>query len=84
MITVLFFGRVREQLDSDKLEIPWSDAYANLNALQAHLCKERGGSWDAVLGQDNMIRAINQTVVSDNPALVDGDEVAFFPPVTGG
>jgi molybdopterin converting factor small subunit len=31
-----------------------------------------------------MIRAINQTVVDGNSPLQDGDEVAFFPPVTGG
>ncbi len=84
MLTVVFFGRVREQLGSDRLEIPWSDTYANLDTLQAHLCEEHGGNWEAVLAQDNMIRAINQTVVTDNLALADGDEVAFFPPVTGG
>jgi sulfur-carrier protein len=31
-----------------------------------------------------MIRAVNQVVVDGNRALQDGDEIAFFPPVTGG
>lgn len=84
MLKVLFFGRVREQLDCDALEVPWSEACGRLNALQAQLCEEQGASWEAVLNQDNMIRAINQTVVNDNPELADGDEIAFFEPVTGG
>jgi sulfur-carrier protein len=45
---------------------------------------ERGAAWRDVLAQDNMIRAVNQVVVPGNCTLRDGDEVAFFPPVTGG
>ncbi|MFT4521076.1 MAG: molybdopterin synthase sulfur carrier subunit, partial [Halioglobus sp.] len=40
--------------------------------------------WRAVLQQNNLIRAINQSVAHANCTLSDGDEVAFFPPVTGG
>ena len=84
MLRVLFFARIKEQLGCSSLDLPWPDAAADLDALQEQLCVERGALWREVLGQENMIRAINQTVVSDNGALHDGDEVAFFPPVTGG
>ena len=46
--------------------------------------EERGGKWSAVLGEENMIRAVNQAVTDANTDLSDGDEAAFFPPVTGG
>ncbi|RLA49564.1 MAG: molybdopterin converting factor subunit 1 [Gammaproteobacteria bacterium] len=84
MLKVLFFARIKEQLDCGALELEWQDAVADLDGLQEQLCAAHGDQWREVLGQDNMIRAVNQTVVDGNRALRDGDEVAFFPPVTGG
>lgn len=84
MIKVLFFASVKEQLDCAALDIPWRESVADLDALQVFLAAERGQRWGDVLGQDNMIRAVNQSVVSGNCKLHEGDEVAFFPPVTGG
>jgi molybdopterin synthase sulfur carrier subunit len=84
MIKVLFFARVREQLGCSLLELPWPVAGLDLAGLQERLCVERGDEWRDVLAQDNMIRAVNQIVVPGNCVLHDGDEVAFFPPVTGG
>lgn len=84
MLKVLFFARIREQLDCGALDLPWDPSLVDLDALQAQLYRQYGQRWREVLSQDNMIRAVNQVVVSDNCALRDGDEVAFFPPVTGG
>lgn len=84
MLKVLFFAGVREQLGCASLDLPWPEAGLDLDRLQAQLCRERGDTWSNVLAQDNMVRAVNQVVVADNSALCDGDEIAFFPPVTGG
>jgi molybdopterin synthase sulfur carrier subunit len=84
MLKVLFFARIKEQLNCSGLDLEWPGAATDLDALQRQLCAQHGGKWAEVLGQDNMIRAVNQTVVDGNSALRDGDEVAFFPPVTGG
>jgi sulfur-carrier protein len=84
MIKVLFFGRVREELDCSGLDIETGEGAGSLDSLQSQLCEQGGDKWHSVLGQDNIIRAVNQTVAEGNQSLVDGDEVAFFPPVTGG
>lgn len=84
MLKVLFFASVKEQLNCASLELQWSDRIGSLDALQQSLCDERGEHWRSVLGQNNMIRAVNQVVIDSNADLSDGDEVAFFPPVTGG
>ena len=84
MLQVLFFARVKEQLNCAGLELQWQHCVSDLDSLQEQLCTERGAVWREVLGQENLIRAVNQTVVNGNKNLVDGDEVAFFPPVTGG
>ena len=84
MLRVLFFARVKEELGCPGVDVPWDNAVADLDSLQARLCRDGGPSWQEVLNRSNMIRAVNQSVVAENTALNDGDEVAFFPPVTGG
>ena len=84
MVKVLFFARLREELDCAGLEIPWSDRLTDLDALYNALYEHGGERWRRLLGQRNIIRAVNQTVAEGNCVLHDGDEVAFFPPVTGG
>jgi molybdopterin synthase sulfur carrier subunit len=84
VIKVLFFARIREELDCPGLEVAWSDSVNDLDALQEQLFLERGERWREILTQHNIIRAVNQSVVEDGSPLKDGDEIAFFPPVTGG
>ena len=83
MIQVLFFGRLREQLDCDALELDWSADLASAGAVKAHL-QERGAAWRDALGQANLLCAVNQVQAQGEQVVADGDEVAFFPPVTGG
>jgi len=84
LITVLFFASVRERLGCDRVELDTRFAGPDLDSLQARLCEGQGSLWEEVLGQANIVRAVNQTVAEGNQSLSDGDEVAFFPPVTGG
>lgn len=84
MLKVLFFAGVREQLGCASLDLSWPDAGLDLDQLQELLYRERGERWRNILQQENLVRAINQVVVVANMALCDGDEIAFFPPVTGG
>ena len=53
-------------------------------ALRAHLAA-RGGAWTRALAEKRLLRvAVNQDMVQPAAAIQAGDEVAFFPPVTGG
>lgn len=82
MIRVLFFARLREQLDTDATEL--EAAPATVAEARARLVEAGGPRWRSVLEEDNIIAAVNQEVVSLDAPLRDGDELAFFPPVTGG
>ena len=84
MIRVLFFARIREQLGQTALDVNYGPALQTLAGLQEHLIAEHGGCWPEVLGAPNVVRAVNQEMADLDQALADGDEVAFFPPVTGG
>ena len=46
---------------------------------------QRGEVWSQLLSPERSLScAVNQHSAAENVALSDGDEVAFFPPVTGG
>ena len=81
MITVKLFARIREDLDCRELQ--WTTA-GSVRDLVSALGRERGGHWSDVLLAPQVIVAINQQVGGLDSPLDDGDEVAFFPPVTGG
>ncbi|MFC1234198.1 molybdopterin synthase sulfur carrier subunit [Vibrio sp. F74] len=81
MIKVLFFAQTRELLDLDGLDI--EPNYATAEELRAFLC-EKGDKWSLALAHGKLLVAINQTISPLDSVITDGDEVAFFPPVTGG
>lgn len=84
MLHIVFFAQIKEQLACANIDLEWSDALSTVKALQEHLCSRENGQWREVLGQANIICAVNHTVATDNVVLNDCDEIAFFPPVTGG
>jgi molybdopterin synthase sulfur carrier subunit len=84
MITVLYFARLREALGqgSERIELPLN--VRDLEGLRA-LLVARGGAWEQELAPSKPVRAaVNQAMAFGDAPLSDGDEVAFFPPVTGG
>lgn len=81
MINVLFFAQVRELVGIDRLELPAE--YQNVEALRSQLAQQ-GDRWALALESGKLLAAVNQTLVSMQHPVRAGDEVAFFPPVTGG
>lgn len=81
MINVMFFAQVRELVGTDSLTL--NAGFDTVEALRLHLAG-RGDRWALALEDGKLLAAVNQTLVSIDHPLVDGDEVAFFPPVTGG
>ncbi len=85
-VRVLFFARLREQLGSAGEEVDLESGIATVGALQAQLAA-RGGVWQAALEGPAARRlrvAVNQDMATPATPLRGGEEVAFFPPVTGG
>lgn len=87
-IKILYFARLKETLkfSTEDLELP-DDVFAStltILKLKAFLAK-RNDTWQQMLmGKLKVRGAINHELVDDNALIADGDEVAFFPPVTGG
>jgi molybdopterin synthase sulfur carrier subunit len=84
MITVLYFAGLREQMNIDREQIKLPAGVTSLGELRAHLC-ERGSPWSNVLDADSLVMmSLNQAMADSNVGIKSGDEIAFFPPVTGG
>ena len=82
MINVQYFARYRETLGLDGESLGWHADVQTLAQLREQLAAS-GGAW-AVLAEQNLMCARNQDLCSLAEPLSDGDEVAFFPTVTGG
>ena len=83
-MTLLYFAWVREQIGLDTEEIALPADVETVAALLAWL-RSRGGGYAQALDDLSVIRvAVNQEFAAPDHAVADGDEVALFPPVTGG
>jgi molybdopterin synthase sulfur carrier subunit len=84
MIKVRYFASLRERLGVDSEDIELPHGVADLAALAAHL-GARDAHWgEAFSSSQTLMMALNQEAARPESVIKDGDEVAFFPPVTGG
>jgi sulfur-carrier protein len=82
-IRVLYFASLREALGSAREEVALVDGVITVADLRAHIAA-RGGAWQQLAQTRNLRAAVNQAMVGFDAPVKAGDEVAFFPPVTGG
>lgn len=84
MIRLLFFASLKERLGTSEEQIELPGNVQTVADLLSHL-QGRGGPWRALLGvEETVLVAVNQQMAQPDTTLEEGDEVGFFPPVTGG
>jgi molybdopterin synthase sulfur carrier subunit len=84
VVTILYFARLREALGTSEEEFVLPDGVRSIGDLAAFL-RGRGGAWATELGVGKAVRvAVNQDMADLDTAIRGGEEIAFFPPVTGG
>lgn len=83
-IKVIFFASFKERLECSEIE-QQLDEQASINTLCESLAN-RGDAWQTLFSEahKSVKIACNQQMSDLSRILKDGDEVAFFPPVTGG
>lgn len=84
MIHILYFARLRETLGRPGEHLTPPPTVSSVADLIDHL-RARDGAWARGLGPgERFLVAVNQALARPETLLHDGDEVALFPPVTGG
>ena len=83
-VKVLLFANLREKVGTGAEVVDLPDSASTVAGLRLYLMK-RGGAWHDALADMKVVRvAVNLDMAAANAPLNPGDEVAFFPPVTGG
>ena len=75
-INVQFFASLRELIGKQQIDLEFESSLT-VSDVWAKTC-------DGLAMPDNTLCAINMEYVKPDTKINDGDEVAFFPPVTGG
>lgn len=81
-LTVRFFARFREQLNTESLQLSVSPGQTVADIMV--VLATRGGPWQELRSDQSVMVAVNQAMAKPSTPVKTGDEVAFFPPVTGG
>jgi len=84
VVTLLYFASLRESLGCSREQVPLPSGNATVSMLVEELRKRDGGWTDAFAPGKNWRVAVNQRMADPATPVKAGDEVAFFPPVTGG
>ena len=79
---IRYFASLREQLGYESEQLDSSAASVEELIFELAL---RGEQWQTLLVDNSRLQiAVNQAIARRNTPLAPEDEVAFFPPVTGG
>jgi molybdopterin synthase sulfur carrier subunit len=83
-LQVRYFARLREAFGSEGESLALPADVKDVAGLVAWL-RQRGEAWERELAPGKPVRvAVNQDMAEPSTLVRGGDEVAFFPPVTGG
>jgi molybdopterin synthase sulfur carrier subunit len=83
-LRILYFAWLRERIGTAEEEVEVPDSVGTVADLTAWLAA-RGAAFASAFSATRAIRcAVNQSFAASGSRVSAGDEVAFFPPVTGG
>ena len=85
VVDILYFASVREAMDCDKEKIELAGATARVSDLVAVMATQNKRFLEVQnAGVAPLLVSVNQELATSETAISEGDEVAFFPPMTGG
>ena len=83
-VTILYFAWLRERVGTASEELALPAGVGTVADLVEHLVARGAGYAEAFANRRTVRCAVNQEFAPSSATLHAGDEVAFFPPVTGG
>lgn len=84
MLKIHYFAGVREALNRDRDQIKLPEGVGTVADLINYLRKEDSSFDRMIAEQERVLVAVNQAVTGGEGLIGDDDEIAFFPPMSGG
>ena len=83
-MNILYFALIREHIGTSSEQIELPGGVDTVEKLISHL-ESKGENYKAALAQTDLIRvAVNDEYVTLDQKISPNDEIAIFPPMTGG
>jgi molybdopterin synthase sulfur carrier subunit len=83
MLKLCYFASVREQVGTGEESLLLPDEIKTVGALGS-LLATRGQEWEILADEKSVLIAVDQQICPREHILQGGEEIAFFPPMTGG
>lgn len=83
-MTILYFAWLKEAMGRGEETMPLPDSVSTVADLIAHLKDQSPRHAGLFAPENRILTAVNQDMATPETPVRNGDEVAFFPPMTGG
>lgn len=84
MLKIIYFASLKDRIGRASEQVEFPSGADTLEDLIQHLSALHGDDWSTAIHSATILTAVNQEMCERHVAIKDGDEIAFFPPVTGG
>lgn len=83
MLNIQYFASIREAVGQSSEQMPLPEGVSSVAELTYHLAL-RGQAWQLLNNNTQVLIAVDQRVADRSTLLYGDEELAFFPPMTGG
>ena len=84
MLKIVYFASLKDRIGRSEESIDLPEGICSVDSLIDHLSSLHGEEWSSIINGSTVLVAVNHEMSDRNASIHNGDEVAFFPPVTGG
>jgi molybdopterin synthase sulfur carrier subunit len=84
MLKIVYFASLKDRIGRSEESIDLPMSVSSVDSLIEHLSTRHGDEWSSIINGSTVLVAVNHEMSDRSAPVREGDEVAFFPPVTGG
>jgi molybdopterin synthase sulfur carrier subunit len=84
MLKIVYFASLKDRMGRSEESVALPESVRSVDSLIDHLTTVHGEEWSSIINGSTVLVAVNHEMSDRNAPVQEGDEVAFFPPVTGG